>query len=138
MADPFKGWRLLLSHHLEVEAHHCLRLGSVALCTRCLGLYPALVGIVLWEGAWGPFFRPLRWFVSISLVIPAVIDWANARLHAARGSNITRGITGILAGIGLGIAFSDFFRDSNLAYFWALLGSLTAVVLLIWRASPSR
>lgn len=137
MADPFQGWRLLLSHHREADAHHCLRLGSLALCVRCLALYPALLLVIVLEGSLGPLRLPYRWFFSFSLVIPAVVDWARGRLFGARGSHLTRGATGILAGLGLGLAFSDYFRDSNLVYFWALLGSLAAVILLVWISGRS-
>lgn len=131
MPSPFRGWRLLLSHHRESEAHHCVRLGSLALCVRCLALYPALLLVIVLEGALGQAQWPHRWFFSISLVIPAVVDWSRARLFAARGTHLTRGVTGALAGLGLGLAFSDYFRDANLVYFWVLMGSLAAVILLV-------
>ena len=134
MPDSFGGWRLILAHHREEEAHHCLRLGSWALCVRCFFLYPVLLALVALEGALGPLRLPHRWFWAFSLVTPAVVDWSRARLYGARGTNIGRGITGALAGLGLGVAFSDYFRDSNQAYFWALMGSLAVVILLVWRS----
>jgi uncharacterized membrane protein len=132
LPDPFGGWRLLLAHHREEQGHHCLRLGALAFCTRCLALYPSLLLVVGLEGSLGPAPIPERWFFSFSLVIPAVVDWSRVRLFQVRGSNLTRGITGILGGLGLGLAFSDYFRDSNHGYFWVLVGSLAAVLLLVW------
>lgn len=133
--DPHTGWRVLLSHHRAHESHHCFGLGFVALCARCVGLYPVLLLVVLLEAGLGRLDLGVRWFLAFALVIPAVIDWSRSKLFSAPGNNGIRLATGALAGLGLGIAFSDYLRDSNLSYFWALMGSLTAVVLMVWWAS---
>lgn len=134
MPSPFEGWRLVFSHHRQEEAHHCLRVGSLAICARCAALYPSLLLVVILEGAFGRAALPARWFFAFGLVTPAVIDWARARLFGAPGSTPGRLVTGAAAGLGLGLAFSDYFRDSNQTYFWVLLGVLGALVLLVWRA----
>lgn len=128
MNDPFHGvWRVL-SHHGPQEAHHTLQIQvggwRVALCARCTALYPTLLAVVLLE-TWGPRLplRP-RWFWVYGLVTPAVVDYARARLFASPGANWIRLLTGFLAGVGLGMGFSDYFREPKVPYFWVLLGVL--------------
>jgi uncharacterized membrane protein len=109
-------------------------MGPLAVCARCLGLYPVLLLVVVLEGALGRVPLTGRWFLAFALVSPAVIDWSRARLFGAPGTNAVRAVTGVLAGTGLGLAFSDYFRDSNQVYFWVLVATLAGVVLLVWRA----
>lgn len=128
MNDPFRGFGRVLSHHGPEEAHHTLqfRVGAwrVALCARCTALYPTLVAVVLLE----TWVRPLplgpRWFWVYALVTPAVVDYGRARLFSSPGANWIRVSTGGLAGIGLGMGFSDYFREPGCMYFWVLLGVL--------------
>ncbi|MFH2007295.1 MAG: DUF2085 domain-containing protein [bacterium] len=139
MSDPQRFWRLLLSHHGPGEAHRCYRLpwSSLLLCARCLGLYPALLAVVGFEIGVGRFESEWRWLVAFASVTPAVIDWSGAMLFGGHGSNLVRTGTGGLAGIGLGVAFSDYFRDSKCLYFWVLLASLVAVISVVWWARRS-
>jgi uncharacterized membrane protein len=142
MRERPQGWRVLLSHHASQDLHHCYRLGvtpeGLHVCARCLGLYPVLLATIGFEvGLWRLEFD-LRWLLAFSLVTPAVIDWSRSMLFAARGSNVWRTVTGGLAGVGLGIAFGDYFRDSGCAYFWTLMGGLALVIALVWWAWPGR
>ena len=138
---PYRGWRRALSHHGPEEAHHCvhLRLGSrtLALCARCLAVYPTVLLVVALEARVGRWGHPWRWFVATALVAPAVIDWSRARLFAARGSTAGRLITGALAGLGLGLGFSDYLQGAEARWFWILLGVLGILVLWVWtKRSP--
>lgn len=137
-----RGWRVLLSHHEPAELHHCYGLGvtreRIHICARCLGLYPVLLATVGFEaGMWRLDFG-YRWLVAFALVTPAVIDWSRSMLFAARGSNRWRTITGALAGIGLGFAFGDYFRDSSCLYFWTLMAVLVVIIALVWWVRPGR
>lgn len=134
--DPFRGMWWLLSHHDEREAHHTIRFRlagrQIAICARCLGLYPALLAVVMLEARLGRLDLPGRWFWVFVLVTPAVLDYGRARLFAPPGSNRTRLGTGFLAGLGLGFGFSDYFADSNPTYFWVLLAVLALLVPGLW------
>lgn len=140
--DKGQGWRVLLSHHLTPQRHHCYRLGKepngIYLCARCLGLYPVLLVTIGFEAAWWRFESEFRWFLAFALVTPAVIDWSRSMLFGARGSNPWRTATGALAGVGLGLAFGDYLRDNSSLWFWTLMGVLTLVIGLVWWARPGR
>lgn len=137
-----QGWWVLLSHHRAGEHHHCYRLGKgpqgIHLCARCLGLYPVLLATIGFESVLWRFESEYRWLLAFSLVTPAVIDWSRSMLFGARGSNPWRTATGALAGVGLGVAFGDYFRDNASAWFWTLMTVLTAVIGLVWWARPRR
>ena len=134
--DPYRGLWRLLSHHDEQEAHHTIRFQvagrQVAVCARCLGLYPTLLTVLALEARLGPLGLPDRWLWVWGLVTPAVVDYGRARLFDTPGSNRTRLLTGFLAGVGLGFGFSDYFRDSNPTYFWILIGVLGLLVPWLW------
>ncbi len=135
-----QGWRVLLSHHGAADLHHCFRIGSpdrgLHLCARCLALYPVLALTLGFEAALWRFESEIRWLVAFTLVTPAVIDWSRSMLFASRGSNLARTVTGALAGVGLGLAFGDYFRDSGCAWFWTLMAVLSAIIVLVWWARP--
>jgi len=142
MSGTPQGWRVVLSHHTKSELHHCYRLPvtrkGIHICARCLGLYPVLlVTLGIDAGLWR-FESEHRWFLAFALVTPAVIDWSATMLFAGPGSNQVRTITGILAGVGLGLAFGDYFRDSSCAYFWGLMGGLAVIIALVWWTRAGR
>jgi uncharacterized membrane protein len=145
MSERPQGWRVLLSHHASTERHHCYRLpvtrDGIHLCARCMGLYPVLLATIGFEAVLWRFESEHRWLLAFGLVTPAVIHWSASMLFSASRSNRIRTITGIGAGVGLGLAFGDYFRDSSCVYFWGLMGSLAAIIALVWwtragRASP--
>ena len=138
MTGETQGWRVLLSHHRTSERHHCYRLGKIHLCARCLGLYPVLLATIGFEVNLWRFESVYRWFLAVGLVTPAVIDWSRSMLFGSRGSNRWRTTTGALAGVGLGVAFGDYFRDNTSGWFWALMGVLAVVIGLVWWARPTR
>jgi uncharacterized membrane protein len=100
-------------------------------------VYPTVLLVVALEARLGRWVHPWRWFVATALVAPAVIDWSRARLFAARGSTPGRLITGALAGLGLGLGFSDYLQGAEARWFWILLGVLGILVLWVWtKRSP--
>ena len=141
MSRPGRLWQVLVSHHGPEEAHHCYRLplpGQPRLvCARCLGLYPTLLLMVIFESTVFRFESEYRWLLSFGLVAPAVIDWARGMLFRVRGSNAVRSLTGVLGGAGMGLAFSDYFRDSSSGHFWALIGVLAFLIALVWWVRPA-
>lgn len=128
--------RAVLSHHGAEHRHHCYRLGSgpnaVFLCARCLGVYPVLLLVVGLEGALGIADLSHRWLLAAALITPTLIDWSRSQLFKGKGSNVLRTLTGALAGLGLGLAFSDYFRDPSRPDFWILIGCIAAVAALVW------
>ena len=135
------SWRWVLSHHSAEELHRCYRLPLTArglhVCARCLGLYPVLVATIGFEAGVWRFESSWRWLAAFALVTPAVIDWSRSMLFGTEGRNLWRTGTGALAGLGLGLAFGDYFRDPGCTYFWTLMGLLAALTGLVWWVRPS-
>lgn len=98
---------LLLSHHPVEKWHLCyqLRLGNrvVALCARCLGIFPAmgltfLIGQL--SGRW-PWW--VEWVVLMLPPLPALLDWSTAAVAGRpERKNWIRLVTGIGLGVGIG------------------------------------
>jgi len=99
-------WGFWLAHHHTHELDRCYQiwLGSkpLWLCARCLGLIPALLlsmGLqVLWPlslGVWDVVLLGL-------LPLPALVDWAQARLDLHAGGNRLRSFTGLALGLSMG------------------------------------
>jgi uncharacterized membrane protein len=91
-----------LSHHPPAELDRCYRVGRVHLCARCLGTYPVLLaGLVAQLLLRAPLSHPWDLPVAVGLVLPATLDWAQARFAPHRFSNPWRTFTGALLGLGL-------------------------------------
>jgi hypothetical protein len=91
-----------------------------------------LLLVVGLEGALGTLDLSPRWLLAAALITPTLIDWSRSQLFGAQGSNGWRTGTGALAGVGLGLAFSDYFRDPTRSDFWILMGCIAAVAALVW------
>jgi uncharacterized membrane protein len=92
-----------LSHHAQDELHRCYRLGTWAVCARCLGTYPVLLASMgLQFAARAPLTWPLDDLVGTALLVPALLDWAIGRFRPRAGCNALRTTTGALLGAGLG------------------------------------
>jgi uncharacterized membrane protein len=121
---------LPLAHHRRDQLERCLLvpLGGgrrLALCARCLGLYPALALALLLQG-WlrlGPA-GTADWVLVLSGVFPALFDWGLSWLGRRRGSNALRLATGVMLGLSLGRGFWLYFRDPRCEVFWVQLGLL--------------
>lgn len=121
---------LPLAHHRADQLDHCLLLplGSrrVALCARCLGLYPSLI-IVLFLQAFLQSPRPgimERWLL-VAGIFPALLDWGRSWLDHRRGNNAIRVITGALLGISLGRSCWIYLHDPLYEILWIQIGLLT-------------
>jgi len=98
---------LPLAHHRVEHANRCvlLPLGGrrVALCARCLGLYPAmfLAFALQWALHLGPLGRA-DLLIAVGLALPGLLDWGEGILNPGSGNNARRLITGAMLGIALG------------------------------------
>ncbi len=101
------------------------------LCSRCTGLYPALVLGLFAQAFFGP--GP-GWYDAVWLslpVIPAVVDWAGSRLGWWKGNNAIRLSTGILLGFGMS---RTVYLNAHMPYSAPVLmqlGLLMGVVLFV-------
>ncbi len=71
-------------------------------CSRCLGLYPLLFGLIAAQIA---LRAPMSWlgdiFVALVLPLPALVDWGRGRFNPRTGTNALRLATGLLLGAAL-------------------------------------
>jgi len=100
-------WSLLLSHKPDDKLHLCIRMRvfgrSLYFCSRCLGLYPALLLVLGLGRMIGPFPAWLTFVLLFLAPLPAFLDWGT---RTAAGlperPNSVRFWTGIGLGLGLG------------------------------------
>jgi hypothetical protein len=92
---------LALSHHTGAGLSRCFRVGSLHLCARCSGLWPALILGTLGQKLWP--WPPSRLDVPIelALILPALWDYARSAAAPQAGTNLGRMATGVLLGLGL-------------------------------------
>ena len=91
-----------LAHHYPEDYRRCYPIGSVRICARCAGLYPALLaGLALQIGLGATTRWPREEWIVLALTLPAVADWAIGRFDPASGTNLIRSATGILLGVAL-------------------------------------
>lgn len=133
-----KGRLLLwlpLAHHRPEQLDRCLLLPlwggrRLALCARCAGLYPTLVGALFLQGALrlGPT-GAADWLITMSGVFPALFDWGLGWLGRRRGSNGLRLATGALLGLALSRGLWLYYCDPLSEPLWIQLGVLAAGAL---------
>lgn len=122
----------LLAHHRREQAERCLQLPlgrrlRLALCARCLGLYPTLFTVLALQAATRPpGLGPLDWWLCLPGLAPALLDWGLSWLGRRRGTNAMRLATGVLLGISLGRGFFLYFHDPRSEIFWVQIGLLVA------------
>lgn len=115
-SSPVIHW-MILAHSYRGDVSRCVKLPvargkSVAICARCLGLYPTLFAMIAVQIGVEP--RPsevLDWWITIAGVCPALVDWGLSRLSIWSGSNLSRTITGMLAGGALSRSLYLYFRE---------------------------
>jgi uncharacterized membrane protein len=118
-----------LAHQHPSEAHRCLWLPlgrlRLALCSRCTGLYPTLfAGLALQLVLrLSPRLSLLDWILSLTLSMPALIDWGASRLRRA-GSNAVRALTGVLLGVALARSGYIYLHDPFSELLWIQLALL--------------
>lgn len=121
---------MALAHHRRDELYRCvlLPLGRrrLALCARCLALYPALFAALGVQIALRCSPGRLDALLVALGVVPLLVDWAAGRLRWSRGATWLRLLTGALGGLGLGRAFYVYFREPGSELFW-----VTAIGIVI-------
>ncbi len=116
----------LLAHHSKSKSERCIHIPlagrSIAVCARCLGLYPALLGALFIQVIL-KLHQPCPWdyWISIGGIIPGLFDWGLNRLDASWGRNRWRFVTGFIAGLALGRSFLLYFIDPQNEVFWVQL-----------------
>jgi uncharacterized membrane protein len=137
--DPKVVNWLFLSHHHESRLDRCFHLrcwrARVAICARCLGVYPTLAGMLLLQAGlgWGRTGK-LDWLLPIMGIFPALLDWGIGWQGKIRGRNSTRFITGVLLGLALGRSVWLYFIDPLEEIFWIqilllLIGAISFEIL---------
>ena len=98
---------LPLAHHRTEHASRCVHLSlggrRVALCARCLGLYPVMfmAFALQWALDLGPLGRA-DLLIAVGLALPGLLDWGEGILDPCSGNNPRRLITGAMLGAALG------------------------------------
>jgi hypothetical protein len=122
-----------LAHHQAHQLSRCYQVWwgerPVWLCARCAGLYPALLlglGAQL-VGRWPAADWEALWLGAASL--PALWDWAEARLGGSPGNNPRRTWTGALLGLALGRSAGLHGLSPFHPLAWGHLGMLCMVVV---------
>jgi uncharacterized membrane protein len=131
---------LPLSHHREDQAHRCVHLPlggrKLALCARCLSLYPvmALALALQWTFSLGPAGK-VDILIAMGLAIPGLLDWGEGVLDPRSGNNARRLITGAMLGVALGRSLWLHVQDPLGELLWIQLFLLAAggVAFLIVR-----
>lgn len=145
MSEPGKQnlWRLLLSHHDEQHLDQCFAFGSgagrVFVCARCLGLYPAMLAMLVLGRLTGPWPAWLEWTALLGLPLPALLEWG---VTVAGGRRPAANWVRLLTGSGLGASIGASLHVNT----YALLAEpvraqfvfFLAVVWVVWLASYLR
>jgi uncharacterized membrane protein len=98
---------LLLSHHPVDQWHLCYRFRlagrELAVCARCLGIFPAMALTFLVGHLSGRWPAWAEWVVLMFPPLPALLDWATSTVVGRPGrKNWIRLVTGIGLGVGIG------------------------------------
>ena len=114
---------LPLAHHRRDQAHRCVLLSlgraRLALCARCLGLYPVMAGALVLQAVLRPAsMGQLDWWFVLGASAPGLLDWGAGVVDPASGNNPRRLISGILLGAALGRSLWLYFGDPRHEIFW--------------------
>lgn len=125
---------MVLAHHRREDRDRCLHLPlgrrRLALCARCVGFYPTLLGAVALQAALRPpLLGVADWWLSLCGLFPALLDWGLGWLGRRRGTNAMRVATGVMLGLSLGRGFWLYLHDLRNEVFWVQIGLLAATAL---------
>jgi uncharacterized membrane protein len=125
---------MVLAHHRLEDRDRCLHLPlgarRLALCARCVGLYPTILAALLVQAiARPPILAAVDWWLCLSGIFPALLDWGLTWLGRRRGTNRMRVATGVLLGISLGRGIWLYLHDLKSEVFWVQIGLLAVSAL---------
>jgi uncharacterized membrane protein len=113
---------VVFSHHAPEEEHKCVRVpGLPPLCSRCLGIYPVMLVVLVLQLA-GQF--DLAWtdpWLALLLPLPTVVEFLGEQLGRWKGSNTLRLLLGLPLGIAMARLFVRYLRDPFDPFFWAVI-----------------
>lgn len=132
--DPVYAPPFWLSHHRWDERHKCVELNHTFFCARCLGTYPTLFALLVFQlhKPMAPPALALDPWILYGLAAPAVLDWSLGQLTAWRGSNAVRFVSGVLLGGALGRAVYVNMRHPGSALVYGFLLALCGVAGIVW------
>ncbi len=98
---------LLLSHHMPQRLHRTIRVGfrgkNIYLCSRCTGIYPAILSVFV-ASFFGFNFPAWSILPLLALLpLPSAVDWVTQSCKKRESKNIIRVVTGFLLGISEGL-----------------------------------
>lgn len=76
-------------------------------CARCTGIYLGSFSVICLVVIFNPVFNPIIFFMGILMVIPALIDGFTQYFNCRESNNNLRFITGLIAGVGMGIVITS-------------------------------
>lgn len=123
----------LLAHHGVDQLSRCYQVwlgdSPVWFCSRCVGLYPAMLVSLGLQIAfrWPAACWEAIWMGGVSL--PALWDWAAYRLDGDPGTNLRRTWSGALLGLALGRSAGLHGMSPFHLLAWGHIGILFFVVL---------
>ncbi len=125
---------MVLAHHHPEHLDRCLLLPlggrRLAICARCAALYPTLaLGLLLQRAAHLPALGLADWLLTISGILPALLDWGLNWTGRRRGTNAMRLATGALLGLALARSIWLYLHDPRSEVFWVQGGLLVAGAL---------
>lgn len=94
---------MLISHHAPSDRCRTVGVGSIRICTRCLGV---LIGILIfiYAGFSGmPYPRIVAVWAPFVLPVPAALDFLNHELRRRASNTFKRISTGFMLGISISI-----------------------------------
>ena len=80
---------------LHIDGH------SMAVCTRCFGVYFGLAAGVLFYPLWRPIeeIEPIRRFWLFLSLVPVTIDWSLTMFGIWENTHVSRFLTGLILGV---------------------------------------
>lgn len=87
-------WSMLLSHHVPADYDRTWKVGSVHVCTRCLGVAAGMAAALAYWQTWSSFSV----LVFMIMALPGVLDFTIHELGLGTSSSARRFITGVLFG----------------------------------------
>lgn len=102
--DEFERTPLWVSHHRADQVDHCVRVGRLHVCRRCLVLYPVVVVTAVVVATVDPVASPLVGLGVVVALIPFLVDWVTEHLGFTAYSAPRSALVSVIGALGLGSA----------------------------------